>query len=607
MRSAIISGRLVQVRGLGSYLQYLEGCMINHANFILHTRPSDPPTGIPAVYSPYTLGAVSVSVVTGSTSFDTKLRYRIEISTSIPCKVMALTDANVEMFKDKVEDGGSGFGIRNGGGGGGYLSPTAGRSRSNSRSNLKGTRSRSNSRTSLYEDSWIDTLDQEENAAGGLGMGIHGLFERNRICTSSSRFKSLNVGEHVLELDTLNLNLDRFVAPHMPQPPFEATLPTSSIGSVGDVEMGTTLPQAVAAGAGADAGAGARQPDKVSSTPVPPSEVTFALLIVPEGHCMVDLDVGSPEVAYHLSLKAAGLPVPPSGASTRNSGSSSGSSVGAAGGGMDLAKVEPAPDKSSNKGENSGRGTDTGPYGRTSGPNLFTTLFTGTSANSTSVPNAGENNLGSNNAPSAPPQPTDDGAPSLAGITERKTLMPRDASEMSYSLLSLTGNVKKLTEMIQTSRNAGESTSNRAKMTLKEEEEAALRTPLTAKDYIIGCQGKCYNTLEIFGMQSEQASTTFLETTVLAKEKEVEVGTNGVDKANVDGGGFDDDCVICMCDVKQIMFLPCRHFCVCPACLIKIDKCPVCRSPFDEYISITKGDRTGSELVVPSLRIKKNL
>ena len=66
-----------------------------------------------------------------------------------------------------------------------------------------------------------------------------------------------------------------------------------------------------------------------------------------------------------------------------------------------------------------------------------------------------------------------------------------------------------------------------------------------------------------------------------------------------DSGGFEDDCVICMCEEKQIMLLPCRHFCVCSQCLAKIDKCPVCRAAFEEYVVIAKGKKTGSEMSVP--------
>jgi len=52
--------------------------------------------------------------------------------------------------------------------------------------------------------------------------------------------------------------------------------------------------------------------------------------------------------------------------------------------------------------------------------------------------------------------------------------------------------------------------------------------------------------------------------------------------------GLDDanspECVICLTDPKDITLLPCRHVCVCQECSKHIDRCPVCRSPFDNYM-----------------------
>ena len=89
LRSAVISGRVVQVRGLGSYLSYMADAMPNHAKHIMHTRQVQPPTGVPSVFNPYTVGNVSVSVITGSNAYDSKLHFVVELSTSVPCKVMS--------------------------------------------------------------------------------------------------------------------------------------------------------------------------------------------------------------------------------------------------------------------------------------------------------------------------------------------------------------------------------------------------------------------------------------------------------------------------------------------------------------------------------------
>lgn len=38
------------------------------------------------------------------------------------------------------------------------------------------------------------------------------------------------------------------------------------------------------------------------------------------------------------------------------------------------------------------------------------------------------------------------------------------------------------------------------------------------------------------------------------------------------------DCVICLCDPKDTVLFPCFHFSVCKECVLKIGKCPVCRT-----------------------------
>lgn len=48
------------------------------------------------------------------------------------------------------------------------------------------------------------------------------------------------------------------------------------------------------------------------------------------------------------------------------------------------------------------------------------------------------------------------------------------------------------------------------------------------------------------------------------------------------------DCVICLATSKNTVLLPCRHSCVCHGCLVQIDKCPVCRSPFTDYLGYAK-------------------
>ncbi|CAM9682151.1 unnamed protein product [Ectocarpus sp. 4 AP-2014] len=48
-----------------------------------------------------------------------------------------------------------------------------------------------------------------------------------------------------------------------------------------------------------------------------------------------------------------------------------------------------------------------------------------------------------------------------------------------------------------------------------------------------------------------------------------------------------EECVICLTDPKNTLLLPCRHLCVCTECFRHVDKCPVCRSAFDNYIVLS--------------------
>lgn len=39
-----------------------------------------------------------------------------------------------------------------------------------------------------------------------------------------------------------------------------------------------------------------------------------------------------------------------------------------------------------------------------------------------------------------------------------------------------------------------------------------------------------------------------------------------------------DECIVCMDQVKDTIFYPCGHFMVCKTCTTQITKCPTCRS-----------------------------
>ncbi len=50
--------------------------------------------------------------------------------------------------------------------------------------------------------------------------------------------------------------------------------------------------------------------------------------------------------------------------------------------------------------------------------------------------------------------------------------------------------------------------------------------------------------------------------------------------------GTKDSCIICQCDQVNVVILPCRHTCVCRECLLRLDKCPMCRSFIQSYFTL---------------------
>ncbi|KAJ9574376.1 hypothetical protein L9F63_025977, partial [Diploptera punctata] len=73
----------------------------------------------------------------------------------------------------------------------------------------------------------------------------------------------------------------------------------------------------------------------------------------------------------------------------------------------------------------------------------------------------------------------------------------------------------------------------------------------------------------------------------------------GIENKNNDnnkGAGDEDtedngsECVICMCDVRDTLILPCRHLCLCNSCADSLryqaNNCPICRAPFRALLQI---------------------
>eukprot|EP01102_Stenamoeba_stenopodia_P023026 TRINITY_DN9796_c0_g1_i1.p1 TRINITY_DN9796_c0_g1~~TRINITY_DN9796_c0_g1_i1.p1 ORF type:complete len:564 (+),score=142.18 TRINITY_DN9796_c0_g1_i1:40-1731(+) len=61
------------------------------------------------------------------------------------------------------------------------------------------------------------------------------------------------------------------------------------------------------------------------------------------------------------------------------------------------------------------------------------------------------------------------------------------------------------------------------------------------------------------------------------------------------------DCVVCLCEPKAATILPCRHFCVCFSCMLKLDKCPVCRTKIKSYMRFYRSDEAEQQQQQQSL------
>ena len=64
-------------------------------------------------------------------------------------------------------------------------------------------------------------------------------------------------------------------------------------------------------------------------------------------------------------------------------------------------------------------------------------------------------------------------------------------------------------------------------------------------------------------------------------------------------------CIVCQCDKVTVALLPCRHTCVCRYCLLRLDKCPMCRSAIQAYFPIN-GSQSSTGSYEPQIDIDDN-
>ncbi|KAM7296630.1 E3 ubiquitin ligase Rnf157 isoform X2 [Ixodes scapularis] len=108
--------------------------------------------------------------------------------------------------------------------------------------------------------------------------------------------------------------------------------------------------------------------------------------------------------------------------------------------------------------------------------------------------------------------------------------------------------------------------------------------PLKQKLFV---DGLCYLLQEIYGIENKNVAQ--------AKPP------NG-DEETEDSGA---ECVICMCESRDTLILPCRHLCLCSCCADSLryqaNNCPICRAPFRALLQVRAVRRgtPGGALAVP--------
>lgn len=97
--------------------------------------------------------------------------------------------------------------------------------------------------------------------------------------------------------------------------------------------------------------------------------------------------------------------------------------------------------------------------------------------------------------------------------------------------------------------------------------------------------GLCYLLQEIYGIENKSINRTL---------NEDDTEDNG------------SECVICMCDTRDTLILPCRHLCLCNSCADSLryqaNNCPICRAPFRALLQIraVQKNANGTAMIPPS-------
>lgn len=93
--------------------------------------------------------------------------------------------------------------------------------------------------------------------------------------------------------------------------------------------------------------------------------------------------------------------------------------------------------------------------------------------------------------------------------------------------------------------------------------------------------GLCYLLQEIYGIENKNLTR---------------IPTN-----NDDDEDTGSECVICICEPRDTLILPCKHLCLCNSCADSLryqaNNCPICRSPFRALLQIRAVQKSNTPII----------
>lgn len=498
LRIAVLSARLVQVRGLGSYLEYFSSATASHVNHMIHTRQVEPPTQVRSLYIPFSLHSVKIQ-----RSFKGVI-FELDLWCGVPCRILILSRLSLDVLKRRAAM--NSFEMSN--------------SESNERDNKNilfatsqekpasispthaaskrvspGTSSAAAGSMHRSGIKWVDRLRQRvpDNKTHFL--------QRSGCCAWASASQDVAAGASTLKM-TVEAEIPLYAAAaslartkssnqNEGEEGLRDSVPAPSVAPALDSEDSITL---IVQGDSRETTSG-QSADEI---------VSFGILIIPM------------ETSARPMYKSNMLP-------------------------PHLAAGQYADSMTPSTSDGS--------------PTSLTNSLT-------------ELNLHSKSNDSNPHHDS--------YVSDSELAM------LEFGLVVIAAPVK---SMLPSGAAANDNN-----------ETAQDSTPLIPTEFIMSANGgTLYSAVEIFGLNSPQHTQGFLGAALTSPEKLKREATAASPSSGLRG---DDECVVCLENSKEILLLPCRHMCICSTCLTQIDKCPVCRSPFEEYIAMLK-EPTGQDEDTP--------